>query len=133
MVQVFLYYHYYFTLILIFKVQHYMYSIFPLDMDLKDQVDASLSLPASYNTVVVRAQLAQQFCELARDQTRICERLVHDQHLQQQGEISVNMHLSLVYGNLMMILINFCSLVYFRLGSSCCKSGRQCVCLSQSG
>ncbi|XP_034234484.1 RB1-inducible coiled-coil protein 1 isoform X2 [Thrips palmi] len=59
------------------------------DMDLKEQVDASLSLPASYNTVVVRAQLAQQFCELARDQTRICERLVHDQHLQQQGWAAV--------------------------------------------
>ncbi|KAJ1525712.1 hypothetical protein ONE63_008923 [Megalurothrips usitatus] len=59
------------------------------DMDLKEQVDASLSMPASYNTVVVRAQLAQQFCELARDQTRICERLVHDQHLQQQGWAAV--------------------------------------------
>lgn len=59
------------------------------DMDLKEQVDASLSLPASYNTVVVRAQLAQQFCELAKDQTRICERLVHDQHLQQQGWAAV--------------------------------------------
>lgn len=61
-------------------------------MDLKEQVDASLSLPASYNTVVVRAQLAQQFCELARDQTRICERLVHDQHLQQQGKISFEVY-----------------------------------------
>ena len=62
--------------------------LFP-DMDLKEQVDASLTMPASYNTVVVRSQLAQQFCELARDQTRICERLVHDQHLQQQGNSSV--------------------------------------------
>ncbi|XP_026289060.1 RB1-inducible coiled-coil protein 1 isoform X1 [Frankliniella occidentalis] len=59
------------------------------DMDLKEQVDASLSMPASYNTVVVRSQLAQQYCELARDQTRICERLVHDQHLQQQGWAAV--------------------------------------------
>ncbi|KAK3908461.1 RB1-inducible coiled-coil protein 1 [Frankliniella fusca] len=59
------------------------------DMDLKEQVDSSLSMPASYNTVVVRSQLAQQFCELARDQTRICERLVHDQHLQQQGWAAV--------------------------------------------
>ncbi|XP_067001490.2 RB1-inducible coiled-coil protein 1 isoform X2 [Anabrus simplex] len=59
------------------------------DMDLKEQVDGSLSMPATYNTVVVRAQLAQQFHELARDQTRICERLVHDQHLQQQGWAAV--------------------------------------------
>ncbi|XP_067001491.2 RB1-inducible coiled-coil protein 1 isoform X3 [Anabrus simplex] len=64
-------------------------SVFFPDMDLKEQVDGSLSMPATYNTVVVRAQLAQQFHELARDQTRICERLVHDQHLQQQGWAAV--------------------------------------------
>ncbi|XP_075213216.1 autophagy-related 17 isoform X2 [Lycorma delicatula] len=55
------------------------------DADLKDQVDATLTMPATISTVGVRAQLAQQFCELAREQTRICEKLVHDQHLQQQG------------------------------------------------
>jgi RB1-inducible coiled-coil protein 1 len=55
------------------------------DHDMKDQVEISQNLPASYNTVVARAQLAQQFCELSRDQTRVCENLVHDQHLQQQG------------------------------------------------
>lgn len=56
---------------------------------MKDQVDNSLNMPASYNTVVVRSQLAQEFCELSRDQTRVCERLVHDQHLQQQGDLTV--------------------------------------------
>lgn len=46
-------------------------------------------MPASYSTVVSRAQLAQEFCELAREQSKICERLVHDQHLQQQGWAAV--------------------------------------------
>lgn len=52
---------------------------------MKEQVDAYLAMPAKYTTIVARAELAQQFCELARDQTRMCESLVHDQHLQQQG------------------------------------------------
>lgn len=32
-----------------------------------------------------RTQLAQEFLELARNQNRLCDKLVHDQHLQQQG------------------------------------------------
>lgn len=47
-------------------------------------------MPATISTVAVRAQLAQQFCELAREQTRVCEKLVHDQHLQQQGIVVLN-------------------------------------------
>ncbi|XP_042209563.1 RB1-inducible coiled-coil protein 1-like [Homarus americanus] len=59
------------------------------DTDLKDQVEGALNMPASYNTVVARAQLAQQFHEHSRDQTRTCQQLVHDQHLQQQGWAAV--------------------------------------------
>ncbi|XP_043264835.1 RB1-inducible coiled-coil protein 1 isoform X1 [Colletes gigas] len=59
------------------------------DVDLQSQIDASLAMPATYQTLVARAQLAQQCCALAREQTRICERLVHDQHLQQQGWAAV--------------------------------------------
>ncbi|KAF4524772.1 hypothetical protein B566_EDAN014466, partial [Ephemera danica] len=59
------------------------------DQDMKEQVEVSQNLPASYSTVVARAHLAQQFCELSRDQTRVCENLVHDQHLQQQGWAAV--------------------------------------------
>ncbi|XP_071549123.1 RB1-inducible coiled-coil protein 1 isoform X2 [Panulirus ornatus] len=59
------------------------------DTDLKDQVEGALKMPASYNTVVARAQLAQQFHEHSRDQTRTCQQLVHDQHLQQQGWAAV--------------------------------------------
>ncbi|KAK9308806.1 hypothetical protein QLX08_001395 [Tetragonisca angustula] len=59
------------------------------DIDLQNQIDASLAMPATYQTLISRAQLAQQCCGLAREQTRICERLVHDQHLQQQGWAAV--------------------------------------------
>ncbi|XP_076244225.1 autophagy-related 17 isoform X1 [Calliopsis andreniformis] len=59
------------------------------DVDLHNQIDTSLTMPATYQTLVARAQLAQQCCGLAREQTRICERLVHDQHLQQQGWAAV--------------------------------------------
>ncbi|XP_078047194.1 autophagy-related 17 isoform X2 [Augochlora pura] len=59
------------------------------DVDLQSQIDASLAMPATYQTLVARAQLAQQCCGLAGGQTRICEKLVHDQHLQQQGWAAV--------------------------------------------
>ncbi|KAK7069828.1 Autophagy-related protein 11, partial [Halocaridina rubra] len=59
------------------------------DTDLKEQVEGTLNMPASYNTVVARAQLAQQFHEHSREQTRVCQQLVHDQHLQQQGWAAV--------------------------------------------
>ncbi|XP_011871062.1 PREDICTED: RB1-inducible coiled-coil protein 1 isoform X3 [Vollenhovia emeryi] len=59
------------------------------DVDLQTQFDASLAMPATYHTLCARAHLAQQCCGLAREQTRICERLVHDQHLQQQGWAAV--------------------------------------------
>lgn len=59
------------------------------DIDLQCQIDSSLAMPATYQTLVARAQLAQQCCMLAGEQTRICEKLVHDQHLQQQGWAAV--------------------------------------------
>ncbi|XP_065355086.1 RB1-inducible coiled-coil protein 1 [Calliphora vicina] len=55
------------------------------DLDLREQVERSLELPAVYETVVKRAQLALRMHDLARDEDRLCERLVHEQHLQQQG------------------------------------------------
>ncbi|KAL6432753.1 hypothetical protein ACFW04_006265 [Cataglyphis niger] len=59
------------------------------DVDLQTQIDASLAMPATYQTLCARAHLAQHCCGLAREQTRICEKLVHDQHLQQQGWAAV--------------------------------------------
>ncbi|KAM7361657.1 autophagy-related 17 isoform 2-T2 [Cochliomyia hominivorax] len=55
------------------------------DLDLREQVERSLELPAVYETVVRRAQIALRMHDLARDEDRMCERLVHEQHLQQQG------------------------------------------------
>lgn len=59
------------------------------DNDLKLQMDKCLELPATYGTVVTRAQLAQQICEMAKEEARACEILVHEQHLQQQGWAAV--------------------------------------------
>ncbi|XP_015510734.2 RB1-inducible coiled-coil protein 1 isoform X3 [Neodiprion lecontei] len=59
------------------------------DVDLQGQIEASLVMPATYQTVVARAQLGQQCWTLARNQTSVCEKLVHDQHLQQQGWAAV--------------------------------------------
>lgn len=56
---------------------------------MKDRVDATLLMPATINTVAIRVQLAQQFHELAQDQKRTCTKIVHEQHLQQQGWAAV--------------------------------------------
>ena len=44
-------------------------------------------MPASYNTIVARAQLAQQFYDHATELAQFCTITVHDQHLQQQGQL----------------------------------------------
>ncbi|KAG0442492.1 hypothetical protein HPB47_015684 [Ixodes persulcatus] len=62
---------------------------FDPDDDMQDGVEEVLNLPPSYNTVVTRTQLAQEFYERARRETKACEMLVHDQHLQQQGWAAV--------------------------------------------
>ncbi|KAF6214202.1 hypothetical protein GE061_008941 [Apolygus lucorum] len=59
------------------------------DLELKDEVDQALNLPPSISTVMARSQLAQQMCELAKQQTAACDKLVHDQHMQQQGWAAV--------------------------------------------
>ncbi|CAG9827239.1 unnamed protein product [Diabrotica balteata] len=53
------------------------------DVDLK--VQEHCDMPVTFGTVAKRAQLAQQLVELARKQLSVCENIVHDQHLQQQG------------------------------------------------
>ncbi|XP_064624554.1 RB1-inducible coiled-coil protein 1-like [Lineus longissimus] len=55
------------------------------DSEMRDQVEGALNMPPSYETVVTRAQLALQFHEVAREELKTCEQLVHDQHLQHQG------------------------------------------------
>ncbi|XP_020812785.1 RB1-inducible coiled-coil protein 1 [Drosophila serrata] len=55
------------------------------DAELRRQVEESHRLPPALETVRQRSQLAQHMRELARKEEAICERLVHEQHLQQQG------------------------------------------------
>lgn len=55
------------------------------DAELRRLVDESQKLPAVLETVRQRAALAQHMGELGRKEELQCERLVHEQHLQQQG------------------------------------------------
>lgn len=55
------------------------------DAELRRLVDESQKLPAVLETVRQRAALAQHMRELGRKEELQCERLVHEQHLQQQG------------------------------------------------
>ncbi|KAG8229201.1 hypothetical protein J437_LFUL001073 [Ladona fulva] len=66
---------------------HMIYTLPKAYFDPKERVEATRSSPPSYATVANRSRLAQDLCELAREETRACERLVHDQHLQQQGKL----------------------------------------------
>ncbi|XP_060577554.1 RB1-inducible coiled-coil protein 1-like isoform X3 [Ruditapes philippinarum] len=59
------------------------------DIDLQGQVEGSLLMPPAYETVVSRAQLALQFQDVDTEELKACERLIHDQHLQQQGWAAV--------------------------------------------
>ena len=73
------------------------------ERDLQPEVESSLSLPDTHNTVAVRASLAQEYVkvekiniwvenifkifsfQLSSVQARVCESHIHDQHLQHQG------------------------------------------------
>ena len=54
------------------------------ERDLQPEVESSLSLPDTHNAVAVRATLSQEFVKVSRDQARVCESHIHDQHLQHQ-------------------------------------------------
>ena len=55
------------------------------DVDnLKERLEKSLQLKDSQNTVTSRALLAQEYVKASADQTRACESLIYDQHLQHQ-------------------------------------------------
>lgn len=46
-------------------------------------------LPVAYSTIEHRAKLAQQLYDVAKEQIQLCERLVLDQHFQQQAWAAV--------------------------------------------
>lgn len=53
--------------------------------EMKDKVYETQDMPHTYQSVVARSQVAVQFFDLAKDEMKVCERLVLDQHLQMQG------------------------------------------------
>lgn len=55
----------------------------------EEEVNRCLTMPAEYNTVVVRAKLAHKMFESATKEIKVCEKLVFEQHLQQQGWAAV--------------------------------------------
>jgi RB1-inducible coiled-coil protein 1 len=55
------------------------------DADLSERVESCISMQPHYNTVVARTEMAKQMAEISVEQVRVCEKLVHDQHLQHQG------------------------------------------------
>lgn len=55
------------------------------EANLKEQVEKSLNLPPTYETLVSRAQLASEFYSLSVQIAESCENLVCEQKLQQKG------------------------------------------------
>ena len=56
---------------------------------LNEKVENSFSLRDTQNTVAIRTSLAQEYVKASTAQTRSCETLIHDQHLQHQGWLAV--------------------------------------------
>lgn len=79
------------------------------DNELRRQVEESHRLPPALETVRQRAQLAQHMRELARKEEDQCERLVHEQHLQQQGWSAVVANMEDLTNEFCDRFQNFCS------------------------
>lgn len=60
-----------------------------VDDDMKDRVQSCLQMEPNFNTVVSRNEMAIQLYETDGSIYHRCERLVHDQHLQQQSWAAV--------------------------------------------
>ena len=71
-----------------YKFVTFLYYITLLE-DLRERVSDAIKLPPDFSTVHVRTQVAQQIFEIAQQQSKICEDLVRDQHMQQQGWAAV--------------------------------------------
>lgn len=70
------------------------------ESELNDKVTASLQLEDAQSTVAIRATLAQEYVKASSEQTRVCELLIHDQHLQHQGWSAVVANLEDLSGDL---------------------------------
>lgn len=63
------------------------------DTDMTEMIESCMSMQPSLDTLVARTELAADLNDQAIKQKEICERLVHDQHLQQQGWAAVTANL----------------------------------------
>lgn len=63
------------------------------DDDMTEMIESCMSMQPSLDTLVARTELAADLNEQATKQKEICESLVHDQHLQQQGWAAVTANL----------------------------------------
>ncbi|XP_053960571.1 RB1-inducible coiled-coil protein 1 [Anastrepha ludens] len=79
------------------------------DRDLSEQVERCKQMPPIYSSVEKRAQLALKMFEYARDEERLSERLVHEQHLQQQGWQTVVANMEDLIGEFRQRFKNFSS------------------------
>ncbi|KAH8381749.1 hypothetical protein KR093_011651 [Drosophila rubida] len=78
------------------------------DAELRRQVEESHKLSAVLETVRQRSQLAQHMRELGRKEEQLCERLVHEQHLQQQGWSAVVANMEDLTNEFSERFYNFC-------------------------
>lgn len=76
-----------------------------------------MQLPAEYNTVVVRAKLAQKMFESATKEIKTCEKLVFEQHLQQQGWAAVIANLEDLTNEFKQRTVDFTSTIDDYIGS----------------
>ena len=63
------------------------------DRDIMEMIESCLSMQPSLDTLVARTELAADLNEQASRKKESCERLVHEQHLQQQGWAAVTANL----------------------------------------
>lgn len=77
-----------FHFVLFFYFQ-FFFLLTQIETHYEEEVNRCLQMPAEYNTVVVRAKVAQKMYESATKEIKICEKLVFEQHLQQQGWAAV--------------------------------------------
>lgn len=63
------------------------------DRDIMEMIESCLSMQPSLDTLVARTELAADLNEQASKKRESCERLVHEQHLQQQGWAAVTANL----------------------------------------
>lgn len=63
------------------------------DADMTEMIESCMSMQPSLDTLVARTELAADLNQQAINQKEVCERLVHDQHLQQQGWAAVTANL----------------------------------------